>query len=178
MRRCIALSRVGATQGELPFAIDGWILAVERPWRLQYVGCEARGLRVSQPKSSSGYSRRRQSRFGVTEILSSGISFSGGAVSRLVRSGNGTHRRSNAVFFALDVIGVAQLKCSMAPRPTRWARSVPVLRAGRGLARTLHRCGGKAAMPRFRLVCVTHALGRGQFVRIWNDLLAKVVSDR
>jgi hypothetical protein len=120
MRRRIALSRVGATQGEFPFAVDRWILVVECPRRLQYFGCEAGGLRVSQPRSSSGCSRGRQSRFGVTGIFSSGIPLSGGAVSRLLRSGKGTHRQSNAVFFAWDVIGVAQLKRSIVPRPTRW----------------------------------------------------------
>jgi hypothetical protein len=120
MRRRIALSRVGATQGEFPFAVDGWILAVECPRRLQYFGCEAGGLRISQPRSSSGCSRGRQTRFGVTGIFSSGISLSGGAFRGWSAPAMARTVSQTLSFFARDVIGVAQLKRSMVPRPTRW----------------------------------------------------------
>jgi hypothetical protein len=116
MQRCIELSRVGATQANFHSQSMGGYSR----WNVLGDCSISRGLRVSQPRSSSGCSRGRQSSFGVTGIFSSGTSLSGGPVSRLVRSSNGTHRQSNVVFFSRDVIGVAQLKRSMAPRPIRW----------------------------------------------------------
>jgi hypothetical protein len=116
MQRCIELSRVGGHRANFHSQSMGGYSR----WNVLGDCSISRGLRVSQPRLSSGCSRGRQSSFGMTGIFSSGTSLSGGPVSRLVRSSNGTHRQSNVVFFSRDVIGVAQLERSMAARPIRW----------------------------------------------------------
>jgi hypothetical protein len=135
MRRRIALSRVGATQGEFPFAVDGWILAVECPRRLQYF---ERPSGVSTEVIIGLFAREAELIWSdlnlvIWNIIKRRACFEAGPLQQ---------RHAPSVKRCLFFAGCYR-RCTIGafngPATHQVARSVPVLRAGRGLARTLHR---------------------------------------